>query len=112
MTATQVPSQPLVAGDDGTDGENSPEAGGWWRQGWSEQAQSEWLGRFLELALSKPFVERVCYGAFSDDDSRKVPHGGLLTPQLTPKPAHETIVKLRADLLGPSNRRSGSKPSR
>ena len=99
VTAAQVPSgNPEHA--DGIAITGLPAPGGVWRDPWDEKIQAEWLERFLEVALSKPFVESVSWQALADNPSSMMPHGGLLQEDLVPKRAYEQLVRTRAALRG------------
>jgi hypothetical protein len=111
ITAVQVPSD-AVAGKNAT---GSPEAapidGGMWHQPWSEQTQSDWLRRFLEIALSKPFVETASWHTLADHRGQIVPHGGLLRADLTPKAAYERFVKTRTEIHPGGKKGDGGSPA-
>lgn len=94
LTAVQVPSDASPAK---TDGAVALE-GGFWRRSWAEDVQSEWLRHFVEVALSKPFVETIAWQSLSDGSPMPVLHGGLLKGDLTPKPAYHELIKLRSEL--------------
>ncbi|MFQ5414318.1 MAG: endo-1,4-beta-xylanase [Phycisphaerae bacterium] len=106
ITGVQVPSAP--AGDD--DG-GTQSAGGVWHEPWSESVQAAWLRQFLEIAMSKPFVERVSWGCLADAPKHGAPHDGVLRADLTPKPAFEALVKLRAELSGKGGGSRGGSPA-
>jgi hypothetical protein len=88
ITALQVPS---ATGGSDIDG-------GHWREPWCEQIQAEWLARFVEVALSKPFVESVSWQCLTDTSEQLIPHGGLLSADLTPKKAYERLVDMRSEI--------------
>jgi len=71
-----------------------------WREPWSEQVQSEWLRGFLEIALSKPFVESVSWHGLVDDEHEQIPNGGLLRWDHEPKQAYDELLKFRSEVLG------------
>ena len=96
VTAAQVPSASATASDS-ADAAAAPD-GGSWGGAWSEDIQAQWLERFLEVTLSKPFVETVSWHGLSDESFPIVPFGGLLHPDLSPKPAYETMVRARMDI--------------
>ncbi len=94
-------------------------SGGCWHEPWNESIQAEWILRFYELVLSKPFVESVCWGNLWDaspsavDQSRDAAGrgttplrsmnnaafpGGLLRSDLVPKPAYKNLADLRQEL--------------
>lgn len=97
ITAVQVPSSPTPNGGDTND---AALGGGVWRKPWSEPLQSEWLKRFVEVALSKPFIESVSWPSLADHETQVVPSGGLLRADLTPKPAFDEFARIRQDVLG------------
>lgn len=112
ISAVQVPSESVVGTTD-TDG-GPGTAGGVWCEPWSEQIQSEWFEKFLEVALSKPFVETVSWHTLADHSSQTVPHGGLLRPDLTPKAAYDQLAKVRSEIRGSGRggkRGSAARPS-
>lgn len=100
ITAVQVPSKTTsdVSGSSAVDG--TIVSGGMWRKPWSEEVQSEWLRCFLEVALSKPFVESASWHGLVDHDQAMIPHGGLLRWDHEPKAAYDELAKFRARLLG------------
>lgn len=98
VTAVQVPSESAAVPGDGA-AEGVP-GGGVWHRPWAEDVQSEWLRHFVEVALSKPFVDSVSWRALSDPAPNSVPHGGLLKPDLSPKAAFHELIRLRADITG------------
>ena len=90
ITGVQVPS--------GSNIEPDTSEGGTWRAGWNEQVQADWLGEFLELALSKPFVETVSWRGLVDRKSHEMPHGGLLSSGLAPKAAYNRLIEVRSQI--------------
>ncbi|NQU76559.1 MAG: endo-1,4-beta-xylanase [Planctomycetes bacterium] len=87
VTACQVPSS--VATDQA----------GTWRKQWDPSLQAEWLEAFYSLALSKPFVESVCWADLADNESQYFSHGGLCGPNMETKPAYETLKRFRTELI-------------
>ncbi len=100
ITAVQVPSACTQAGTGAGDGRRLATTGGSWHGPWSEQIQSEWLVEFLEIALSKSFVDSVSWHELADHPNQLMPHGGLLRSDLVPKAAYHELVRMRAELLG------------
>jgi hypothetical protein len=98
LTAVQVPSRDFASG---TGGAMPSKAAG---DGWTEQTQSKWLRRFIEIALSKPFVERISWRALSDRSGPDGHFGGLLREDFAPKPAYEELLKVRSELMGAGNK--------
>ncbi|MBI4580130.1 MAG: endo-1,4-beta-xylanase [Planctomycetes bacterium] len=106
ITGVQVPSDTTVARTD-TGGDGPTLAGGTWHQPWNEDIQAEWLRRFVEIALSKPFVETVSWQSLADHSRQEVPHGGLLRADLAPKAAYRQLLTLRSELLGTPQKAAG-----
>jgi hypothetical protein len=106
ITAVQAPS-----GDgprpDASSTTSVPLGGGFWREPWNERIQAEWLRKFVEIALSKPFVESVSWNVLVDGAASPIPSGGLLRTDMQPKPAYEQWVKLRSELYGGGVQRAG-----
>jgi GH35 family endo-1,4-beta-xylanase len=106
VTAVQVPSSTApVASEDNA---QQPIAidGGSWHGEWSQEIQAEWLQRFVEIALSKSFVESITWADLADHAGQSIPHGGLLQADLSPKPAYERVQSLATGLLGRATRKS------
>lgn len=71
-----------------------------WHGGqWSATAQADWVEQFYTLAYSKPYIEAITWWDLSDPAF--IPHGGLVSEELAPKPAYERL----AALLGKWRRR-------
>lgn len=107
ITAVQVPSAALPDPGDHWAGAFDPGSAGAWRRPWSEAIQAEWIGKFMEVALSKPFVETVAWRDLADTPGHYLPHGGLLRADLTPKPAYEMLRTIRTEWF--SARKSASR---
>lgn len=99
ITAVQVPSGSTTDPTDHWRGAHAPAAAGQWHAKWSEAVQAEWLERFLEIVLSKPFVETVTWRDLADTDGHYLPHGGLLRRDLAPKAAYDQLLVLRNQWL-------------
>ncbi len=108
ITAAQVPSEAAAGRGDAAEG--ALPDGGAWRASWTEEIQAEWLRRFVEVALSKPFVETVSWHWLTDHAGHSIPHGGLLRADLAPKAAYKHLLSLRSELLG-AGQRAGSDPA-
>ena len=65
---------------------------------WDEQGQAAWVGLLGEIALSKPYVESVCFETLSDGWCTGVPSGGILRADGSPKPALARLIELRKTL--------------
>lgn len=70
-----------------------------WRRAWDEQAQADWLGVAVRLALAKPAIQGIACTHFSDAELHDWPHAGLLREDGTPKPAFEELVRIRREHL-------------
>ncbi len=88
VSGLQVPSAPA---------EGNP---GVWRRPWSEPLQAKWLEAVTDIALSKPFIEAICWHELGDSTgARCLPHGGLLGPDLAVKAGFKTWASLRRALV-------------
>jgi hypothetical protein len=90
-----APVAPVLPRDPAGD-EPSP---GSWRQDWNEQTQAAWLRAYGAVALSKPFVESVCWHELADpigpSDMRT---GGLIDSRGQSRSALTRMIELR-DML-------------
>jgi hypothetical protein len=100
ITAVQVPSAVSPDESDAWAGQIDIAQGGEWHQPWNEQTQSLWLRDFLNVALSKPFVETISWRDLADAGPHYLPHGGLLRKDLTPKAAFHELATVRAENAG------------
>jgi hypothetical protein len=73
--------------------------GGAWRGDWTEETQAKWLRSFYEIALSKPCVDTITWGALADSPNAAISASGLLRADMTPKPAYKELLTLRKELL-------------
>ncbi len=92
ITGVCVPSAPNQAST------GLEACGGRWRSEWSETTQSEWLLAFLEVALSKPFVETVALHDVVDQETAAFGSCGVLRADRTPKAAYAQIAAWRDKL--------------
>jgi hypothetical protein len=70
---------------------------GWWRAGFTPEAQADWSAAFAELALCKPFVQTVQWAHYCDRDAHLFPHCGLLDREGRARPSLASLRKLRTD---------------
>jgi hypothetical protein len=77
----------------------NPDVAGLWHRPWDVVSQSQWLERFYRVALSKPFIEAVNYGNFSDADSGAISHSGLVTEAFEPKESYAAIKRLHLTMF-------------
>ena len=98
ISAMQAPSSP----PESIAGMVSP---GVWRRPWSEALQAKWLEAVTDIALSKPYVEAICWQDLVDippkvlPTGQSVPFGGLTTVDLTPKQSLRTWAGLRRAVM-------------
>lgn len=67
---------------------------GLWHGPWSPQLQADWLEQVYTLAYSKPTIEAISWWDLSDA-ATFWPFGGLLDPDLQPKPAFYRLLELQ-----------------
>jgi hypothetical protein len=72
---------------------------GWWRSGYTPQAQADWAQVFASLALCKPFVRSVHWTHLSDAEPHQFACCGLLDAAGNPKPALDALAELRTEHL-------------
>ncbi len=84
-----------VACPSGGTGTNKPVGGGTWHGPWTDDVQADWLKAFLEIALSKPYVESICLSELADGPDAIVPSSGILRQDLSPKPAAKMLQEFR-----------------
>ncbi|MEK6675573.1 MAG: endo-1,4-beta-xylanase [Planctomycetota bacterium] len=99
VTAVQVPSEPGDPSQPGGEEKGNPQDGGFWHGEWSDQVQADWLRQFMQIALSKPFVDSVSWHDVFDHPRQSVLGGGLLRQDMSPKPAYQQWQKIRGELL-------------
>lgn len=69
---------------------------GYWRNEWSDAAQAQWLSAFTSVALSKPFVESVCWHELADPAGvTEMRTGGLLDARSQSRPSLGRLAELR-----------------
>jgi hypothetical protein len=98
VTACQVPSSDEANQRDAFAGRLSIPEAGRWHTAWSPRLQAEWLQAFYRMAISKPFVESVCWRDLADLPGHFIPNGGLCTMNLKPKLAYKELRNFRAVL--------------
>ena len=89
ISAMGVPSEPI------------DEAAGNWRGPWSVKTQSRWVSRMFSVAMSKPFVESICWSELIDHPGAEIPTSALLTDAGKPRPALAKLVNMRKRLRKP-----------
>jgi hypothetical protein len=94
LTAVGVPGRSTPDPDDVSEGRRDPSAAGRWRRPWDPALQAEWMDAVYQLAMSKPFVESVCWSSLADI-RQVLPGGGLFDESLKPKPVFQKLQSLR-----------------
>jgi len=115
VTACQVPSSPEVDTWDAWEGNEPIPKAGRWHAPWSQRLQAEWLQAFYRIAISKPFVDTICWRDLADYEGHYIPHGGLCLNNMEAKLAYKELRNFRALLASEANgvidqqRRKGAK---
>ena len=112
ITALQAPSGTDADQWDAWGGSASVTEGGYWHEDWNEDRQAQWLKDFVRIALSKPFVESITWRDLADYEGHYLPHGGLLTRDLTPKKAYKELLRIRKSIPRPEDKRRRRSSSR
>lgn len=94
VTALGAPAQPAA--------HDAVASGGEWGGAWSEENQAKWLETLCQVALSKPYVETVSVQPLVDGPDNILTQGGLLRPDLSPRPALTRLGAMRQRLMSPS----------
>ncbi len=98
VTTCQVPSDSQPDRDDAWGGEESIPRAGQWHAPWSPRLQAEWLQAFYRIAISKPFVNTICWGSLADSPPHYLPHGGLCSADAEPKLSYRELRNFKAAL--------------
>jgi len=101
VTSVQVPSDISADAWDAWGGQARAGDAGHWHVVWSQRLQAEWLQAFCRVAMSKPFVESICWRDLGDYEGHYLPHGGLCQNDLTAKLAYKELRNFRASLRTP-----------
>jgi Glycosyl hydrolase family 10 len=92
ISAFGAPSSPLSGGDDS----HLHAQAGYWRNNWTESSQAEWMSAFGAVALSKPYVESICWHELADPAGpTEMRSGGLMNQQLEKRPVFDRFTQLR-----------------
>ena len=69
---------------------------GQWRHAWNDTTQADWLSAFGAVALSKPYIESVCWHELADTaGSTDMRTGGLMDIKGLARPALDRLSDLR-----------------
>ncbi len=85
-------------------GDDQPSApAGFWRRPWSNEAQADWASAFLSVALSKPYIQSVCWQDLFDRPENsparaEMVSGALADSDLNPRAAHTRVAELRGGI--------------
>ena len=107
VTAIGAPGQPMPDPGDKSEGRLDPSAGGRWHRPWDPDLQAEWMEAVYHLALSKPYVESLCWSELADIRPN-LPGGGLLDDVLKPKPGFEKLQAMRTKFHSWHGKKQGS----
>ncbi len=83
---------------------------GHWHANWNQRLQAEWLQAFARVAISKPFLESLCWRDLIDDRGHALPNGGLCKENLQGKLAFRELRNFRAQLLAGEDGAIGQPP--
>lgn len=73
---------------------------GSWRGLWNDQSQADWLGAYAALAMSKPYVETVCWHELADPaGSTEMRTGGLMDRRMEPRPSLASFHQLHKSII-------------
>jgi len=101
VTGVQVPSDISADAWDAWDGKAPAGDGGHWHVVWNPRLQAEWLQAFCRVAISKPFVESLCWRDLADYEGHYLPHGGLCRNDMQPKTAFKELRNFKVHALTP-----------
>ena len=65
----------------------------------SPESQQDWTLRHVPLMLAKNCVQAVIWNQLTDESPHEFPHGGLIDHRGIPKPAFESLRKIRQEYL-------------
>ncbi len=99
ITGVQVPSEVTPDAWDAWRGGAPVAEAGHWHNPWNQRLQAEWLQAFARVAISKPFVESICWRDLADYEGHYLPHGGLCRNDLQAKLVFKELRNFRLWLL-------------
>lgn len=98
ITGVQVPSDTSADAWDAWGGKILVKDAGHWHVPWSPRLQAEWLQAFCRTAISKPFVESICWRDLADYEGHYLPHGGLCHNNMQSKLAFKELRNFKSSL--------------
>lgn len=73
---------------------------GSWRGNWNDASQANWLSAYAGVALSKPYVETVCWQELADPSgATEMRTGGLFDRRMEPRPALQRLIDMRRAII-------------
>ena len=96
ITGVQAPSDISADAWDAWGGKILVKDAGYWHIPWNQRLQAEWLQAFCRTAISKPFVESICWRDLADYEGHYLPHGGLCHNNMRAKLAFEELRNFRS----------------
>lgn len=73
---------------------------GHWRRPWTEQVQADWASAVCSIAMSKPFIQSVCWQELYDlPQPVEMPRGGLISVSGHRKPIVDRVIELRESMV-------------
>lgn len=67
-----------------------------WRTHWNDAAQADWLSTYAGVALSKPYIDSVCWQELADPmGATEMRTSGLLDRRMEPRPSLQRLAELR-----------------
>jgi hypothetical protein len=100
VTGCQVPSAQEPDAWDAWGGQHSVPKAGMWHARWSQRLQAEWLQAFSRIAISKPYVESLCWRDLADYEGHYISHGGLCLNDMQTKLSYKELGLFRQYLAG------------
>ncbi len=98
ITGVQTPSDISADAWDAWSGRILAKDAGHWHVPWNPRLQAEWVQAFCRTAISKPFVESICWRDLADYEGHYLPHGGLCHNNLRSKLAFKELRNFRSSL--------------
>ncbi len=71
---------------------------GHWRRPWSPGVQGHWLEAVFQIAMSKPYIDGVCWSDVVDHLDIELPLAGLVSSDQQPKVGYRRLINFRSNL--------------
>jgi hypothetical protein len=98
VTGVQTPSDVSADAWDAFGGKAPAGEAGHWHNAWNQRLQAEWLQAFSRVAMSKPYLESLCWRDLADYEGHYLPYGGLCRNDLSAKLAFKELRNFRASI--------------